>query len=139
MVASAIAKKAPYATTYRLIRGQLEKNVQEHRDSDAFLLGAHLIAAVWADGLPHDVTWRTQVLARHRDIVGWLVPKVGLPLADVAHLVVQVQQNPGASEERLHDFLRQITERPDSEPVRTPVPPPASAPHSDPRSPAESR
>src|SRR5512140_1580200 len=77
-IAAITDRKYPYETAYRLLRACLEKNVQHHRDSDAFLVGAHLVIASWVEDLPEDVRWRERALARHRDIAEWLRPHVNL-------------------------------------------------------------
>jgi len=104
-IAAISGKKSPCPTTYRLMRACLEKNVQEHHASDAFLLGAHLTIALWVADLPQDIGWREKALARHRDVAEWLLPRVGLPPKDIAHLVVRAAGLPPAEEQRLIDLV----------------------------------
>jgi hypothetical protein len=99
------ARKYPYGTAYRLMRACLEKNAQERDASDAFLVGAHLTIAFWLADLPQDVTWREKAFARHRDVAEWLLPHVGLPPKDIAHLVVRAARLPPAAEQRLLDLI----------------------------------
>jgi hypothetical protein len=99
------ARKYPNDTTYRLMRVCLERNVQERRASDAFLVGAHLTIVFWLADLPQDVPWREKAYARHRDIAQWLFPHVGLSLKDIAHLVVRAAQLPPRAEQRLLDVV----------------------------------
>ena len=106
-VTAVIAKKYPYSVAYRSIRNCLEKNVQQQQDSDAFLIGAHLTAAFWLAKLPKDLSWRDKALARHRDIVQWLMPRLGLRADEVTHTVAQAAGFTPASEQQLRNFLRQ--------------------------------
>lgn len=94
-------KNYPYSTAYRLMRACLERHVQERRASDAFLVGAHLTIALWVADLPQDISWREKAFARHRDVAEWLLPRLGLPPEEVAHLVVQAAGLPAAAERRL--------------------------------------
>jgi hypothetical protein len=107
-VAAAAAHNYPPETIYRLIRNALEENVQKGRDSDAYRVGAHLAAAFWIQQLPEDVSWRETALARHRDIVAWLLPRTGLPEEEVAHTVARAEGLTATSEQRLLEFLRGI-------------------------------
>ncbi len=123
-VGAVAAKKYPYATAYRLIRSRMEENVQRRRDSDAFRLGAHLAAAAWVKNLPEDVDWRATALARHRDTVQWLLPRVGMASDDIARAVAQAAELKNVSEQQLLDWLDSIKK---SAPQR------ASEPRRDPR------
>jgi hypothetical protein len=100
-IAAVSAKKYPNGTAYRLMRVCLEKNVQERRASDAFLVGAHLTIALWVADLPQDISWREKAFARHRDLAEWLLSRLGLPPEEVAHLVVQGAGLPPSAERRL--------------------------------------
>jgi hypothetical protein len=104
-VASLTERPFPYAVTYRAIKDRLQKNVQEHADSDAFRVGAHLAVTAWLSGLPEDVSWRARALARHRDIVGWLLPRVALTPDAIADCVVEAQRLSPAAAQRLHDLV----------------------------------
>jgi hypothetical protein len=104
-VADVTARRYPYDTTRRLIRGRIERGIREH-DSEAFRLGAHLAAAFWISQLPVDLAWRDTALARHRDVVRWLVPRVGQPVEAIAHAVAQAERMPAASEQQLLGFLQ---------------------------------
>jgi len=100
-IAAISGKNYPNGTAYRLMRACLEKNVQERRASDAFLVGAHLTIALWVADLPQDISWREKAFARHRDLAEWLLPHLGLPPKEVAHLVVHAAGLPAAAERRL--------------------------------------
>ena len=104
-IAAIRARKYPYGTAYRLMRACLEKNAQERHASDAFLVGAHLTIALWVADLPQDISWREKAFARHRDVAEWLLPRVGLPPKDIAHLVVRAAGLPPAAEQRLLDLV----------------------------------
>ncbi len=105
-VAAITAKKYPYLTVYRLVRARLEKNVQERRDSDGFLLGAHLAVSSWLSDLPSDLSWRQRALARHADIAEWLLPRIGLPAKEIAEIVAHAAGLTPAAEQRLLQFVR---------------------------------
>lgn len=105
-VATITARKYPYATVYRLIRACLEKNVQERRDSDGFLVGAHLAVTSWLSELPSDLSWRQRALARHADIAEWLLPHIGLPAEEIAGIVAHTAGLTPAAEQRLLQFVR---------------------------------
>jgi len=107
-VADVTVHKYPYATTHRLIRSRVEKNLQEKRDSDGFRLGAHVAAGFWVEHLPVDITWRPTALARHRDQVYWLLPRVGLSLTEVAAAVARGEGLPKTSRQNLLTFLEAI-------------------------------
>ncbi len=111
--ASAIAainpKKFPYATAYRLMRARLEENVQAHRDSDGFVVGAHLVIAAWLAALPNDVGWRQKALARHCDVVGWVLPRLGLPANDVESTTARAAKLTPAQRQQLTEILRDLT------------------------------
>ena len=94
-------KNYPYSTAYHLMRACLERHVQERRASDAFLVGAHLTIALWVADLPQDISWREKAFAPHRDLAEWLLPRLGLPPEEVAHLVVHAAGLPAAAERRL--------------------------------------
>jgi hypothetical protein len=100
-IAAISGKNYPYGTAYRLMRACLEKQVQEQRASDAFLVGAHLTIALWVADLPQDISWREEAFARHRDVAEWLLPRLGLAPEEVAHLVVDAAGLPAAAERRL--------------------------------------
>jgi hypothetical protein len=100
-IAAISEKNYPYDTAYRLMRACLEKNVQGRLASDAFLVGAHLTIALWVADLPLDISWREKAFARHRDLAEWLLPRLGLPPEEVAHLVVHAAGLPAAAEQRL--------------------------------------
>ena len=104
-IAAIRARKYPYGTVYRLMRACVEKNTQERRASDAFLVGAHLTIALWVADLPPDISWREKAFARHRDVAEWLLPRVGLPPKDIAHLAVRAAGLPPAAEQRLLDLV----------------------------------
>src|SRR5262245_49876578 len=61
-VTAVTLRRWPRPTIYRSIRLQLEVNVQNYQDSEAFRLGAHLATALWLQELPEDVTWREKAL-----------------------------------------------------------------------------
>src|SRR5436309_7358326 len=61
-VTSATRHKWPLPTVYQSIRHRLELNVQQHHDSDAFLVGAHLATVLWLEDVPEDVPWREKAL-----------------------------------------------------------------------------
>ncbi len=103
-----VAKKYPYATIRRLIRESLEKNVQAHRDSDGFLVGAHLAALAWIERLASDLSWRERARAHHRDIVEWLRPRIGLPDEEIARIVSDAAGFTPAIRQRLLQFLGEI-------------------------------
>lgn len=107
-VAEIIAKRYPYPTTYRLIRGRLERNVHEHRDSDGFSLGAHLATAFWLEGLPPDVSWRERALARHRDVTTWILARIGLSAAEVARLTAAGERLPADAATQLLEFVEAL-------------------------------
>ncbi len=109
-IAAITDKKYPYDTTYRLIRACLEKNVQMHRDSDPFLVGAHLAIASWIEDLPPDLSWRERALARHRDVAEWLRPRISLRSEEVAHVITQAARLTPAAQDRLLRFLRRATD-----------------------------
>ena len=98
-------RKYPYGTSYRLMRACLERNAQRGHASDAFLVGAHLTIALWLADLPEGITWREKAFARHRDVAEWLLSHVGLPLKDIALLVVRAARLPPAAEQRLLDLV----------------------------------
>lgn len=108
MVAALTAKKYPYPTTYRLIRASLEQNVQEHRESDGFLVGAHVATAFWLNRLPEDLAWRETALARHRDIAGWILSRLNLTPTEVARAITAAQGLSAASEPQLRRFIAQL-------------------------------
>lgn len=103
-ISAITAHKYPYDVTDRMINECLEANVQQHRDSDAFFLGAHLTAAFWIASLPRDVGHQ-KTLARHIDIVRWLRPRVDLPNEEIARVVAQAAGLPRGSRGRLLSFL----------------------------------
>jgi len=105
-IASVTAKRRPHPTIYRSIRDALEKNMQEHHDSEGFRLGAHLIAAFWLERLPQDVPWREVPLARHRDIVRWLMEDTKLGSDDVAETAAAAAHLTEAQAAELSDALR---------------------------------
>jgi hypothetical protein len=107
-VAAVVAKKYPYATAYRLVRSRLERNVQEHRDSDGFIVGANLAAAFWLAALPQDLSWRETALTRHRDVVAWILPRLGLSDEEIARAVARAQGLNPAAEQRLLHFISQL-------------------------------
>jgi hypothetical protein len=101
-------KKYPYPAIHRLIRDCLEKNVQVHRDSDGFLVGAHLVAASWAERLPSDVSWRETALTRPSDIVERLAPRTGLSDDDLTRTVARAAGFTPAARRRLARLVRRI-------------------------------
>src|SRR5262249_12737488 len=105
-IADIASHRYPYQTIRRLIRSRLEQNVQQHRDSDGFRLGAQLAAGLWIDQLPRDVPWRETELAAHRDVVRWLVPRVGLSIDEVARTVAHAEGLPPEGEQQLRRFLQ---------------------------------
>lgn|SRR5512139_1429117 len=105
-VAAITAKKYPYATLYRLVRASLEKNVQEHADSAGFLVGAHLTVTSWLWNLPTDLSWRERAIARHSDIVEWLLPRIGLPPEEIARSVGHAAGLTAPAEQQIREFLR---------------------------------
>jgi hypothetical protein len=84
----------------------LEKNAQEGRSSDGFLVGAHLAAAFWLEQLPPDVTWGEAAAARHLNVVGWTVPRVPLTPEDIARIVAHTDGLAPDSEPRLLRLIR---------------------------------
>jgi hypothetical protein len=87
------------------MRACLEKNVQARHASDAFLVGAHLTIALWLADLPEGLTWRGKAFARHRDVAEWLIPHLGVPPKDIAHVVAQAARLTPAAEQRLLDLV----------------------------------
>jgi len=107
-ISEVTAHNYPYATVHRLIRNRVEKNIQERRDSDGFRLGAHVAAGFWVRHLPEEVSWRKTALARHRDVVYWLLPRVGLPIGEIAGVVAHAEGLSKASQQELLGFLEAI-------------------------------
>lgn len=105
-VAAITAKKYPHSTTYRLIRARLEKNVQEGADSDGFLVGAHLAISSWLWNLPTDLKWRETAIARHADIATLLLPRIGLPPEETAHIVARAAGLTAPAEHQILAFVR---------------------------------
>ena len=105
-IGAVVAKKYTYTTIRRLIRETLEKNVQSHHDSYAFLVGAHLAAMAWIDGLSSDVDWRARARAHHGDIATWLRPRINLSDNEIARIVADAAGFPPAVRQRLLRFLR---------------------------------
>jgi hypothetical protein len=104
-IAAIRVRKYPYGTAYRLMRACVEKNVQARHASDAFLVGAHLTIALWLVDLPESLSWRGKAFARHRDVAEWLIPHVGVPPKEIAHVVAQAARVPPAAEQRLLDLV----------------------------------
>ncbi len=107
-VAAIAVKKFPRETTYRLMRASLEKNVQARRDSDGFAIGAHLVIAVWLMALPNDVGWREKALARHRDVAGWILPRLGLPVEEIQNITAQAAKLTPAQRDYLREIVRDL-------------------------------
>ncbi len=105
-VQAVIARRLDYATTYRLARGQLEKNVHTGKDNRGFIAGAQLALAHWIARLPEDTAWKTKALARHRDVAYWLGRESPLPLEQLAHAVAQARGLPAAEEPWLLSVLK---------------------------------
>jgi len=81
------AQRQPWSAAYRAMQTEMQRSVQQRRDSDGFRLGAHLAIAAWLQDLPSDVGWRGSALARHADLAGWLSLRLGLPPEAVARTV----------------------------------------------------
>jgi hypothetical protein len=66
------------------------------------------VAAMWLEQLPNDLSWRATALARHRDIVEWVLPRTGLSDEDIARTVAHAGGLTPAAERHLLEFLRRI-------------------------------
>ncbi len=108
-IAAIAAQTFPYATAYRLMRAKLEENVQTHRDSDGFIVGAHLAIAAWVASLPPDVDWREKALARHSDVAGWVLPRLGMPAEDVQNTTALAAKLTPPQRQHLADILQDLT------------------------------
>ena len=117
-VAPLIRKAYPYDKIHRLIRAAIERNTNRRRDSDGFLLGAHLLTAFWLDGLPSDIRWRSTALAHHRDLTGWLCAKVGLSCADIVRATAHAARFNTSAAQRLQRFCSTLCPRPGEPPSR---------------------
>jgi len=105
-VGAAIRARYSYDATRRLIRNCVEENLQRRHDSDGFRLGVHMSAAYWTLRLPEDVPGRATAIAQHRDIVKWLLPRVGVPAEEVTHTTVSAAGLPDTAEQQLLELLR---------------------------------
>lgn len=126
-VAEVARRRLDPPTTYRLAKGNLEKNVQQGKDNTAFRLGAHLALTYWLVRLPDDVLWRPKALARHHDVTQWTARDSGLDPVEVVRTVAGAMGIPRQEEEWLLGIVRGEPHPP----LGKAAPPEQDRPHSD--------
>ena len=120
-VRAAIERRLDYPTTYRLIRGVLEKSVNSGQDSPGFRLGAELATTHWLALLPRDTTWEEKGWARHRDVTHWLARDCGLAPTDIARTVGRALGLAATSNDWLVGILKGEVKAPISTRASTPT------------------